>query len=40
MPDSNIEPLRDEKTSVITVPTLFFGIGTPKRRANVEAMST
>lgn len=35
-----MKPSRDSKTSSITVPTLFPGIGTPKRSASVEAMST
>lgn len=35
-----MRPVNDLETSAIRIPTLFFGIGTPNRRANVGARST
>ena len=32
-------PVKESKVSEIKIPTLFLGIGTPKRRASVGAMS-
>jgi len=34
------EPVNDSKVPEIRTPTLFLGIGTPNRRANVGVMST